>query len=111
MGSISARDKTGAVAWTSACAPCVGRPADRSCLRSRVSRPGRYFRLMEGRGMMDLPLGGCPDGARTIPELRRAYGWRRARPGVAAAGVLPHPGAPRRIQLLLNDSDVRSPPL
>jgi hypothetical protein len=42
---------------------------------------------------MDLPLGVSPDRARIIPDVRTAYGWRRARPWVAAAGVLPHPGA------------------
>ena len=87
------------------------KPADRSCLRSRASKHGRYFRLMELRGMMELPLGVCPDGARTIPDLRTAYGWLRARPWVAAAGVLPHPGALRRIQALEGDSGVWLPPL
>ena len=49
---------------------------------------------------MELPLGNCPDVARTILDLRTAYGWLRARPWVAAAGVLPHPGVLRRIELL-----------
>jgi len=55
---------------------------------------------MKLRVMMNLPLGECPDGARTIPDLRTACGWMRAGPFVAAAGVLLHPGALRRNALL-----------
>ena len=92
LASLSSADDVTAVACTSACRPVGEQSAGESCLHSRASKQGRYFRLMELRGNMDLPLGVCPEGARTVPDLRRAYGRRRARPWVAAAGVLPHPG-------------------
>jgi hypothetical protein len=59
--------------------------------------------------MMDLLLGDCPDWARTVPDLRSACGWRRARPWVAAAGAFTHPGALRRIEILEGESGVWPP--
>src|SRR5262249_25601842 len=106
----SARDGAGTSAQTSATGLRISGPADRSCLRSRASRPGRYFRWTGRRGNMELPLGVRPDGARTVHDLRGAFGWVRARPWMAAAGVLPHPGAPRRIPILQDECGVRSPP-
>src|SRR5262249_36139930 len=103
MGWDPTWDATGPWPCTRISNPRVGRPADRSCLDSRDSRTGRYFRLMGLRGIMGLPLGVRPDGARTIPDLRWAFGWLRARHWMAAAGVLPHPGAPRRIPNLRDE--------
>ncbi len=105
----SAWDDTGVLVCITGCTPWATSPVDRSCLDSRFSKPGRYFRLIELRGMMDLALGICPDKARTILDVRLAYGWRRARPQKAAARVLPHLGALRRFQLLQGDRSVWSP--
>jgi tetratricopeptide (TPR) repeat protein len=103
MGWDPTWDATGKWPCTRISNPRVGRPADRRCLGSRDSRTGRYFRLVVVRGIMGLPLGVRPDGARTIPDLRGAFGWLRARPWMAAAGVLPHSGAPRRIPNLRDE--------
>jgi hypothetical protein len=109
----SAWDDTGTVACTTACAPSVSTPAERSCLDSRLSKQGRYRRLIEWRGMMDLLLGFCPDEARTFDLLRKVYGW--CEPGLGRqppewSGTPVRCDWTRRIQSLNGDGGVWSPP-
>ena len=85
-------DAAGAAPYAIVCAALIKRPAERSCLHSSDSKEGRYFRVLVLRRNMELPLGVCPVGARTVPHFLMEQGWIRARSWAAAARVLSNPG-------------------